>query len=221
MLDSKLWDRSDLPDSIQVQRILDLSLPKYSKLDHNELLLRFYPSYLKALDKYKLDRISGVRSLRNQLNALRQFQGQHLQAFGAVVSYPNVLMILPAIIFSLYFLALIYAIHLYNLCRVAFNRHADNTVYLELFNAPLLIMLEPRWLAMILIVIPALAVTSVVLDQLGIIGFQSPSASWTVIVIYSLIIPVVTVCLARCVRKIRHLKLLTMQNLNGENLSTD
>lgn len=200
---SQLWKLKELPDSIQKKRILNLGI-EYKSIGYRgfrESLDAFYPEFITTLDKYKLDRISGIKSLKNILKTQQSFGQQRLQAFGVEVSYYTVLLILPAIVLGLYILSVIFVYHL--------NRITSDETYCirteetwELGNAPLIIMLRPTFLAIVLTNLPGALIAIIVIDQLGIFGNKSPFANGAYAIFYVLAMMSVSIWLTKNIKKI-------------------
>ena len=205
ILRSDLWDVVDLPDSIQPKHILDLSLWNRRRSSSADLgqIRTFFPVFSEALEEYNLDRVSGIETLLEVLRSQRQFGSQKLQAFGAEISYNTVVLVLPGIVLGLCFLAMIFTLHLLRLFASPLGSGVavSQAELTELMKAPVLLTMTPRWLGILLTVLPGLIASFVVFDQVGVVGFRSPFVSVSYCIIAtSVIVAVLAILSFLCTR---------------------
>lgn len=218
MHNSKLWKRSNLSDSIQINEIYNLSI-EYDNISPRDLkgsLKAFYPKFLDVLDKYSLDRVSGIRSLKTILETQEKFGQQRLQAFGVEISYYTVLLIIPAIVLALYILAYFFIYHLHKITTQVHDIITEQEIN-EFSNAPLIIMLKPMMLSITLSIIPGVIIGFIVMDQIGMIGNKSPFANGYYIVFFELAIITVIFFIVKYVRLIHRGTNIQLENETNES----
>jgi hypothetical protein len=170
ILSSELLASPDLPDTTQPRQICDLKCAEPARKDlGDELLEVYFPTYLQVLRDYNIDKVGGVKMLRNLLVSQRGSAKQKIHLLGAEISSRSILYFLPFFCLGLYLLTLLFIHHLRDLLQsdqkgvqLVSERSALAT---EALKAPLLVLIRPIWLGLILVLLPGLGTVSILVDQ--------------------------------------------------------
>lgn len=174
ILASSIWNKSALPETLSVPRLLNLKLEVQNTYPRNQWAVfdSLFPDFALASKRYRIDKVGGLRQMRELLRSEELSVHRRVSAFGATVSYNALMIVMPAIIISLYLFGLFVLQHLNRILRQSVKDGVlgSDTSFREISNAPSLLFLRPRALSLLLISFPGLIAAAIYTDQLGILG---------------------------------------------------
>lgn len=171
ILNSPLLTDPDLPDSIQLPQLCNLTYTTSTLTPiSDELLKAYFPGYIRIIEEFNIDKVGGVKTLKNILVSQRGTVKQKIQLLGGEISSRSILYFLPFACFCFYLLALWLMRHLGVLLRSDQERAIPQalapSLRIELLKAPYFITLRPLWVNLIVIAIPALWIILILFDQM-------------------------------------------------------
>lgn len=201
ILRSPLLTLPDLPDSIQLPRISDLTYADLAAREiGDELLKVYFPDYLQVLKDYKGDKVGAVKMWRNFLVSQRGTAKQKIQLLGAEISSISIFYFLPLICWSLYVLTVLFMYHLRTLLQPDQDQcwaKSQVTLPIEALKAPLLFTVRPNCLGLLLILLPGVGTVLILIDQMISAGGRGIVLSRYFVLALILLYLVVIVCLWR------------------------
>ncbi|MGB2804594.1 MAG: hypothetical protein WBD64_06845 [Candidatus Zixiibacteriota bacterium] len=187
ILSSHLFESPDLPDTIQLPRLFQISYGYLADgLFSDSLLYAYFPGYRTCVENYRADKVGAIRTLRNMQLEQRGFAKQRIHLLGAEMSATSVFYFLPLAIIALYFLVYLLIRHL-NLLLPFSDITAPNApgrpeLAAEVMKGPVLLALGPNLLARFLILFPGLGIALLLLLQLLLPEIRAVSADWRLVV---------------------------------------
>jgi hypothetical protein len=202
IINSELLKSSDLPDSIQLPSISNLVVGRAAipPVGTDSFLSAYFPAYVKVLEDYKIDKVEGVKTLRNILASQKGNAKQKVQTLGVEISSKSIFYFLPALTFCFYFFVAILMWKLYNGLKNnwSFSEITDETkLKKEVTNSPSFIVITPKWVSFLLLLVPGVSIIATLLIQFiiqektGLI--MNGIYIWAAIAIYLLMLCSITI----------------------------
>jgi hypothetical protein len=175
ILSSRLFTPDDLPDSLQLPHLCSLAYGHLAATTIGDTLLEVYfPTYPQVLEEFNIDKVSGVKTLKNILVLQRGNAKQRIQLLGAEISSRSIFYFLPTICLALYLLAVLLMRHLCVLIRSGqdelWEKSHATTLPIEALKAPLLFTISLNWFGVFLILLPGFGTVGVLIDQMILAG---------------------------------------------------
>jgi hypothetical protein len=187
MLASHVFESPDLPDTIQLPDLFNMSYGYLADRPVDDsLLYTYFPDYRKCIENYHAEKVGAIRRLKNIQLEQRGFTRERIHLLGAQMSARSVFYFLPLAAIALYFLVYLLMRHLNRL--LAFREiDAPKALYTpglaaEVLKGPILFALGPNWLGQLLILFPGIGITVLLLDQLLLAGTRGVSVDWKIVV---------------------------------------